>query len=135
MWELAVTKVGAHFCFDPGADSFIQSFYFHKGANSVYVFFVFFKSPEQRLHGVGNGISCLKNTYTVFMCIYYSLHPSTKYNRNEAEFMIPFTAGELTIPPEFILVRLDIDPARVIDWAQKINYMTHRLSHVLLCLC
>lgn len=33
--------------------------------------------------------------------------------------MIPFTAH---IPPKRVLVRVDIDPVRVIDWAQKINY-------------
>lgn len=36
--------------------------------------------------------------------------------------LTPFTVSELTVGPKFVLVRADIDPGRVIDWVQKINY-------------
>lgn len=44
--------------------------------------------------------------------------------------MTLFTVSKLTVGPEFVLVRVDIDPVLVIDWAQKIN---HHDSQALSC--
>lgn len=89
MWNLSEIKFAAHFYFHPGTDSFILPFYFYPGANSFYSF---------------------SNPMTVTVWCGYMLFHVLKIPR-QVSSVTPFIVSELTIRPEFVLVRIDIDPS------------------------